>query len=491
MERMWRARAWGPAGLFLGIAFAGCTLPRSGGMRRTCTVELECLDQSPCTAESCGADGLCVIEPLDGPIDKGACVDARCARGLLEEAPVPDGTECTEGQGDGVCVSGVCVIECAADPTVCNDGNVCTHDSCDPASGTCVREVVDGAAPSGDPSGDCLLDLCVAGVLQPDVVDDSDVPDDMNPCTGDVCENGVEAHPYLEGPCGPDPLHCEDGVCVGCTSADECGTSTACVTHGCNDGHCSLTYAPEGTVDRSRSAPPCEEWRCDGSGSSDLVDAADGTACDDGAFCNGQDECLGGSCSWHGGDPCASNIGDGDADCSESCRESTDACTADDPALSPCSNGACDGMGACVSCGVDAPPTGQGCPSVCNGGCNGGLCTIECIGSNACKGKTRSCPSSFDCLVVCSGSQACRDLVVSCPPTDHSCSVNCTAVSSQLCRSLDLECSSDGSCQLACGSSDQCSSAVVDCGDDACAATCASSTEPTLQCGSSCGCSPC
>lgn len=77
-----------------------------------------CDDGSSCTADSCGADSLCVRVPTN------------------EGKGCDDGDLCT---GDGACAAGVCA---GAPPVVCDDGLSCTDDSCD---GGCVYR------PNGQP----------------------------------------------------------------------------------------------------------------------------------------------------------------------------------------------------------------------------------------------------------------------------------------------------------------------------------------------------
>ncbi len=73
-----------------------------------------------------------------------------------------------------------------------------------------------------------------------------------------------------------------------------------------------------------------------------------GLSCDDGFFCNGADTCAADGRCVGSGDPCAGP--DGDSDCSESCSEAFDACTAPDTDGSPCDDGnACTTLGACTA----------------------------------------------------------------------------------------------------------------------------------------------
>lgn len=61
---------------------------------------------------------------------------------------------------------------------------------------------------------------------------------------------------------------------------------------------------------------PCTVGRCRDDGC--VYEPDDGAPCDDGVFCNGEDSCLGGTCSEHAGDPCDGACG--------SCDPTIDAC---------------------------------------------------------------------------------------------------------------------------------------------------------------------
>ena len=84
-----------------------------------------------------------------------------------------------------------------------------------------------------------------------------------------------------------------------------------------------------------------------------------GSVCDDGTFCNGTETCDAfGACNGiSSGDPCLAFVDDGDIDCSETCNEDADNCTANDPdddvcddedictPNSTCQTGVCVGFG--------------------------------------------------------------------------------------------------------------------------------------------------
>jgi hypothetical protein len=85
-----------------------------------------------------------------------------------------------------------------------------------------------------------------------------------------------------------------------CDACDGCVASGMCV--------------PVGAVDPKNPCVLCaaaETWANN-----------DGVVCDDGAFCNGDDSCLAGSCAEHNGDPCAEG---------GRCIEESDSCDAPDP----------------------------------------------------------------------------------------------------------------------------------------------------------------
>jgi hypothetical protein len=170
--------------------------------------------------------------------------------------------------------------------------------------------------------------------------------DDSNVCTNDICDGtGSCDHPDNSAPC-------DDGLY--CTGADTCSA-----------GSCSLHAGdpcpgPDGDADCIES---CDE----GADSCSAMDL-DGSACDDGIFCNAEDICFGGSCAFHAGDPCPGP--DGDGDCSEMCDETADSCTAADPNGSACDDGdVCYTADACFTGSCSAGP-----PLDCD---DGDECTAE------------------------------------------------------------------------------------------------------------------
>ncbi|MBW2160924.1 MAG: hypothetical protein JRH14_13350, partial [Deltaproteobacteria bacterium] len=83
----------------------------AGGSGDLCT-DVDCSDDNDCTADLCDlADGSC-----SNPVET-------------------DGTACDFGGADGICTSGTCEPALLCTGVDCIDGNECTLDLCDPATG--------------------------------------------------------------------------------------------------------------------------------------------------------------------------------------------------------------------------------------------------------------------------------------------------------------------------------------------------------------------
>lgn len=160
---------------------------------------------------------------------------------------------------------------------------------------------------------------------------------DGNACTNDSCvlSDGVSAvcaHSLVAN-----GTSCDDGIF--CNGADTCSTGT-CVHAG------DPCPGADGDAD-------CSET-CNESAGACTADDADGASCDDGLFCNGVDTCQSGSCATHAGDPCVGP--DGDENCSESCAEATDSCTAPDADGTLCRPDSGNGCDVAETCSAGACP---------------------------------------------------------------------------------------------------------------------------------------
>ncbi len=344
----------------------------------------ECDDGNPCTLDSCQGGG-CVFEPVVcedfGPYpcsfeacdpkgapgncdglriagDHEACDDGdpctegefcwtlQCMGGVPTDSACCD-VECPEGQ---VCCEGVCQ-ECCDDGD-CDDGNLCTIDSCDGGSCTATPVVCDddgvfcnGTEACNPSNGLCegTGNPCAAGEVCCEVTDscvdeccDDNACDDGDLCTTDACVGGTCQYTPVDCPdngvfCdGPESCDDQTGECV--SGGDPCGdgevcceSSASCVDECCDDSACD-----DGDL--------CTTDACvDGTCQYTPVDCAD-----DGLFCNGEEVCDGGTGECVStGNPCEAGL-----QCcedSDTCAACCDTCTTD----LPCHSASCDD-GECV-----------------------------------------------------------------------------------------------------------------------------------------------
>src|SRR5437867_1102530 len=223
---------------------------------------LICDDQNACTTDSCDAANGCVFTPLPEETacdDGNTCTagDACDADGHCAGTPEPSGTECDDRNsctlsdacdGAGACagipqtpgsscddglgcsVNDVCVqgstggVTCQGTPRVCDDGNICTDDSCDPATGECVTQPV-----NCDDGSECTSDSCSPSQGCQHVTRTAVACDDHNPCTDFDRLSCVDNRLVCVGNVPPD---CNDDR--GCT-IDTCSPTAGCQhTENCN-----------------------------------------------------------------------------------------------------------------------------------------------------------------------------------------------------------------------------------------------------------------
>ncbi|HTM21334.1 MAG TPA: M36 family metallopeptidase, partial [Kofleriaceae bacterium] len=150
-----------------------------------CTSDAQCSDGDACNGVETCAAGVCSAGTAPDCDDGNVCTTDSCAPASgCAHAPVADGTSCVDAtvcNGTETCQSGVCT---AGAPPTCDDGNVCTSDTCDAVTGCATTPVLDGT-PCGDGNvcngGEtCEAGGCAAGT--PLNCDDGD------PCTADSCD---------------------------------------------------------------------------------------------------------------------------------------------------------------------------------------------------------------------------------------------------------------------------------------------------------------
>ena len=151
------------------------------------------------------------------------------------------------------------------------------------------------------------------------------------------------------------------------------------------------------------------------------------------------------------------------------------ACGTDNDCLSFTPPRRCDvDLGYCVP--GDNP---NGCPEICNAGCNKGqmTCAISCGNGTLCDGEI-ACPEGWDCTIDCATGSC--DMIHCRPGAD--CTINC--VGGGACG--DIECG-DGDCTILCNGGGACGN--IDCNDSKCDVTCSGGGAcPAVDCDTACSC---
>ncbi len=143
----------------------------------------DCDDGNACTENDSCVDGACVGDAVvcdePGTCQVGICDPVEgCVYTFEEGLECEDGNACTEGdtcKGLG-CSPGSIVV--------CNDGNECTLDVCDPSEG-CTGIPVEDGTPCDDGNQCGFGDTCGEGICKPGP--EALMCDDGDPCTLDKC----------------------------------------------------------------------------------------------------------------------------------------------------------------------------------------------------------------------------------------------------------------------------------------------------------------
>lgn len=360
----------------------------------------DCADSNPCTIDACAADVGCFHSSGSGACDDGNPCTANdaCQNGGCQGSKIPcdDGKLCTFDSCDPK--TGNC--QHLANSAPCDDKNACTTDSCD-LSADCVHTPDDGA--TCEDGNVCTTDACKGGKCVSTVKCDCSVDsecDDKNPCTTDTCTGGKCVETPADG--------------NSCSPADKCQKPGS---GSCKNSSCIAGNAP---VDCSGVADVCNAGICDAAtGNCQAIAKPAGTSCDDGNGCSDSDTCAGGKCSGGApvvcpaveGKPCVDSVcvstGSSSHTCSSQPKDSGVVC--DDGFFCTVSE-LCDGKGECVgqpfpcgsesgcmigkcseskkTCGLAPADKGSACE-------DGQFCTIgdSCDGEGTCSsGTPRVCP---------------------------------------------------------------------------------------------------
>ncbi len=311
-------------------------------------VENSCGDGDSCTINDTCVDGVCVGEPNpdcqcqedadclakeDGDVCNGTlvCVDKKCVvdqdtvvdcaipglnscmtstcepeTGECVLAKLPDGGDCNDKNactaGDK-CYDGIC----KGDPKSCDDGNICTDDSCNVNLG-CVYSY--NSVDCDDGSTCTLDDYCQEGICTGDANpdcqcqtdEDCEAKEDGNLCNGTlVCKafkcqvnpaTVVTCDKSGDGDCKYTYCMPDSGDCVTAhfENGKPCSDKSVCtLIDTCVDGTC--VGAQQQQCDDGN---PCTNDSCDAVLGCIAVDNT--AACDDGDPCTGGDTCAAGVC---------------------------------------------------------------------------------------------------------------------------------------------------------------------------------------------------
>ena len=304
-----------------------------------------CDDGSACTVSDFCLGGQCVAKLKPGIDDGNACTQDKCdpTSGVTVHVSVSFGS-CDDGDvcsKSDVCSKG----QCAGVKLVCNDGNPCTDDFCDPLKqsggvfGLCVTKNLAAGAPCDDgnlctESDGCVVNNVGVAVCSGQVKD----CDDKNSCTNELCQIGIGClHIPVVGLCNDSDGctsgdKCDGAVCKGlakncsdsdvCTN-DSCDAKTGICTHDvfngpCDDGTlCTKNDQCKGgicagTIVSCDDGNPCTTDTCKADSGCKHIPVAGGTPCDDGLSCTFNEVCDAGKCTVLAKDdkcvPCSNDV---------------------------------------------------------------------------------------------------------------------------------------------------------------------------------------
>ncbi len=288
-----------------------------------------------CKVVQCDGNGgtMSVADPSDLPVDGNECTDDLCAGDTPSNPPVTTGTACASGTKrcdmNGICAECFAPSDCPGTDTECQ-ARTCVAGAC----GTMNQPL--GTALAIQTPGDCQKNVCDGNGGTTVQADDTDLPDDFDLCTDDVCTAGAPTNPDKSAGtvCGTG-LTCDAvGDCTGCALATDCpGTDDECKTRTCTTGVCGFTFTAAGTATTTQTAGDCKQNQCDGAGHIEVAALDTDVPADDGNACT------------------------------------SETCSAGAPkhpakiAGTTCATGVCDGSGSCVACNVatDCPGSDTDC----------------------------------------------------------------------------------------------------------------------------------
>jgi hypothetical protein len=208
----------------------------------------------------------------DDPCTTETCVESKCA---FEEAP--DGDAIASDQTPGDCAKIVCEggigVKVDDDGDIDDDHEPCTLDICQNGVPTHEAQIDQITCQVGVGFGTCADGVCIVPCSD---FDGETVCDDLRPCTEDACLAGSCGHRPVEG-LAPEQyqyegdcieLVCVDGEDVEQPDDDDTPIgSNPCIVASCSSGEIFEDYVPEGQLsDIDPNPGDCTGYECDGNG---------------------------------------------------------------------------------------------------------------------------------------------------------------------------------------------------------------------------------
>ncbi len=402
---------------------------------------LTCSDGNPCTVGD-------VCDPIAAKCVSGGNQCACQTQADCDAQPNP--TPCV---GKLICDTSAVPYKCipnAATKVVCDTSkdNLCSATACDSASGTCKTNAINAGGPCSDGSACTVGDTCVGLACVPGSapncddglvcttdscdptigckhVNNANTCDDGDSCTqNDVCSGGKCAGTAIVG-CCTSTAQCDDGnpctidVCSAttgtCTHAAAAANGQACDADGsgctqndlCAAGVCTAGASPN----CSAISDTCNVGTCKSSGTNTFTCAkvaiSDGTSCDDGLFCTTGETCKTGACQGGAALDCSS------AGCTQgACDETQKKCVGTPKAENtPCDadNNGCTVNDVCKS-GVCIAGSAYQCAQPVGDPCNAWGCTSTGALSYQCTPTPKTLGTTCDDGLYCTVSDACDGL---------------------------------------------------------------------------------
>jgi len=510
----------------IGAGSGTCTAGKCLVLCTASNATIQCNDQNPCTSDACvectlpecGGKGICenqglsgmptpgvsqqtgdcrehrcvegkdtdAIDNFDIPVDGNFCTEDVCKNGEPANPPAAAGTACTSGggtmcDGAGKCVDCLTAADCPTSSSVCYEPT-CSFGSCTTAP-----------APAGTPlpasqqnKGDCRTYVCDGSGSTTSQADPTDIEDDGNTCTSEVCSGTTPTHPKLPAgtACGTNGEVCSSsGICCTPTTCAAASKQCGSMSNGCGQvidcGSCA-----SGQV-CTTSGQCCTPKTCQsGVSCGNISNGCGGTiAC---GACSAGDTCSGGTCGCANGYKSGSET---DVDCGglycgkcilgQKCLAGSD-CSSGFCADGVCCDTACAGncractsiktgvtTGTCANTTDGTDPDNE-CPysaaSTCGttGFCKTGACEYYASGTTC---STATCSANVEYPAdTCNGSGQCVDGGSNACGGSYVCSGSkCQSCSDGLKNGTetDVDCGGGGSCGK-CANGKKCTG-VADC----------------------------